>query len=167
MADFNHLLLEGSFARWGDRLRIDLEDGTHHFLDDVLNPFQGQRVQFSLHHLPPNGLKPGKPGAGACLFERGKGCPVEHDRFPHRLLSFAEEGVVEGPPWRLTLFSGRQVDIPFQGMPGHFGRLAVATLLDAEKMRSLLANLHPEQLEGVSGDDLQAVLERLMETLRG
>ncbi len=164
MSDFQAILVEGLFYENEDNaLFIELDDGKHVSLAETLDPVEGKRVQLALHHLPPHGIEPGKPGAGSCRFPGGVGCPAKHERYPDRLLSFHMEGVLRKGPWRLEKFDGSVVPLPLAGMPGHYGRVGGATIVDIEKMREKLAGLSPEALAaaGVDAKDLGAMLERL------
>ena len=129
---------------------------------DILAPVLGQRVQLALHHLPPHGVQPDLPGAGSCLYLKGQRCPI-HELHPDRLLSFHSEGTLHSDPWRLIRFDGTMLPIPVQGMPGHYGRVGAASLVDVEKMRDQLAQLSPEALAsvGVTATDMEAILGRL------
>jgi len=165
--DFNAILVEGLFYEQAGAVCIEQDNGQHTTFDDVLGPVVGHRVQLALHHLPPHGIEPGKPGAGSCRFPGGVGCPVHHDRFPNRLLSFHMDGVLQSSPWRLEKFDGSVQPLPVNGMIGHYGRLGAATMLDVDKMRETLAKMSPEDLastlasSGMSAGDLEDVLTRL------
>lgn len=167
MEKFNAILVEGLFYEKGDSIYIERDDGEHVLLDDVLAPVDGQRVQLALHHLPPNGIQAGDPGAGSCCFPGGVGCPVRHDLHPDRLLSFHLEGMLKKGPWRLEKFDGSVQLLPLAGMPGHYGRVGAATTLDVGKMREQLASMNPESIvealatSGVDAGELKDMLARL------
>ncbi len=164
MSDFQAILVEGLFYLRDDgSLFIEQDDGEHVSWDDTMAPVVGQHVQLAVHHLPPNGVEPDKPGAGSCQWPAGVGCPVKHDQFPDRLLSFHMEGVLSGSPWLMRKLDGTSFDIPWRGMPGHYGRVGAATIIDVEKMREQLAGLTPEALAatGVNVADLEIMLDRL------
>ena len=163
--DFNAILVEGLFYEKDGAIYIEKDGGTHVSFADVVAPCVGHNVQFALHHLPPNGVEPDLPGAGSCKYPNGQGCPAHHDRFPDRLLSFHLEGVLQSDPWRVDKFDGTSVRVPLAAMPGHFGRIGVATILDVEKMRESLGNLTPEGLAviGIDTKNLEQLLERLKE----
>lgn len=164
MAEFQVILEEGLFYEQEDILFVEHDGGTRSALPVVLAPLVGRRVQFALHHLPPDGLQPERPGAGSCRFPEGRGCPVRHDQHPDRLLAFHLDGVLKKDPWRLEKFDGTEVVIPFGGMPGHYGRVAAATVLDVEAMRDALMK-DPSAAAGLKVRDLEAVLARLRETM--
>jgi len=161
--DFNAILVEGLFYERDSAIHIEKDNGEHVTIEDVLAEVLGQRVQFALHHLPPNGIEPDKPGAGACKYPGGQGCPAFHDRFPDRLLSFHMEGVLKADPWRVEKFDGTVSLTPFKAMPGHYGRIGAATVFDVAKMRESLANISPEGLAaaGIDTTNLEALLARL------
>lgn len=167
MSEFHAILVEGLFYERDGALHIEQDDGTHVSWADTLACVVDQRVQLAIHHLPPNGIEPDEPGAGSCKFPGGVGCPVRHDTYPTRLLSFHMEGVLRVDPWRLEKFDGSVVALPLQGMTGHFGRVGVATVVDVEKMREQLAASSPEKMaemlaaSGVNAGDLQNMLDRL------
>jgi hypothetical protein len=168
LSDFTAILVEGLFYEQDGQLQIEQDDGTHVSVVETLAPVLGQRVQFAIHHLPPDGPVPGEPGAGSCRFPGGVGCPSHHDKQPNRLLSFHLEGVLRAEPWRIERFDGSTAPIPFVGMPGHFGRLATATVVDVEAMRDSLAGMDLEALaaKGLGGGDLQEVLDKLQKAMK-
>ena len=167
MEKFNAILVEGLFYEKDGVLHIEQDGGEHVSLSDVLAPIEGQRVQFAMHHFPPNGLQPGLPGAGSCRFPGGVGCPVRHDLHPDRLLSFVMDGVLWSSPWRLKKFDGSVTVLPLRGMPGHYGRVGAATMLDVSKMREALSKMSQEDMveafsaSGINAEDLEATLARL------
>lgn len=163
MSDFNLLLIEGLFYQRGADLYIEQDSGVHRSVTEALLPLVGQRVQFAMHHLPPNGLQAGEPGAGSCRFPQGVGCPVQHDKRPDHLLSFHLDGVLRNTPtWGVEKFDGKVVSIPFVGMVGHFGRVAAATILDVEAMRdSLLKTATSMGSSGLNAKDIETLLDRL------
>lgn len=163
MTEFNAILVEGLFYEQAGIIHIEKDTGEHVSVEDVLSDVLGQRVQFALHHLPPDGIDPDKPGAGSCKYPDGKGCPALHDRFPDRLMSFHLEGVLRGSPWRVEKFDGTVVPIPFKVMPGHYGRLGAATVIDVEKMKARLMDISPEALAaaGIDTKILEGILDRL------
>lgn len=167
MFEFNAILVEGLFYDKDGSLHIEQEGGDHVAFADVLAPVVGQRVQMALHHLPPHGIDPSRPGGGSCRFPQGKGCPAGHEKQPNRLLSFHMEGVLRADPWRVEKFDGSVVHIPVRGMPGHFGRVGAATVADVDKMRDALAGLNVEEIlgQGLGASDLEGVLERLKSAL--
>ena len=95
------------------------------------------------------------------MFPGGSGCPVGHDRHPDRMLTFHLEGVLREDPWSIEKFDGSVVPIPFRGMPGHYGRLAAATIPDLERMKEALSKFGPQTFKGVQGPEVEAKLDRL------
>jgi hypothetical protein len=164
---FNAVLLEGLFYEKGGTFFAEKDTGEHVDVQALLTPLLGTRVQFAVHHLPPQGIQPGIPGAGACRFPGGQGCPVRHDKYPDRLLTYHLDGVLRADPWRQEKFDGTVVPIPFQGMVGHYGRLAVATVIDVEKMRDALGGLNPAAFTtaGLRSQDLEEILARLRKAM--
>lgn len=165
--DFKAILIEGLFYEQDSSLSVEQDGGVHTALDVALHPLVGHRVQFAVHHLPPNGVQPGTPGAGSCKFPGGKGCPVQHDQHPDRLLAFHMDGVLRMRPWRMEKFDGSLVPIPFGGMVGHFGRVAGASIVDVEAMRGAMAGLDPTAFTsaGLGSADLEQILSRLRRTM--
>ncbi len=162
MAQFQAVLVEGLFFSENGALHIKKDGGEKVALATALQPLMGQRVQFALHHLPPHGLQPGQPGAGSCQFPGGVGCPVQHDQHPDRMLAFHMEGVLHADPWRLLKFDGSVVVVPVQGMPGHYGRVAGATILDVDAMRDALNQKGSGALPtGLNVADLGKMLDQL------
>lgn len=161
MLSFQAVVVEGLFFFEGGALHIEKDSGERVSLATVLQPLVGQRVQFALHHLPPRGLQPGQPGAGSCRFPGGVGCPVGHDRHPDRMLTFHLEGVLQADPWRLLKFDGSVVAVPIQGMPGHYGRVAGATIMDVDAMRDAVAQGGLAALSGLGSADLEQLLAQL------
>jgi len=165
--DFKAILVEGLFYEKEGALFIEDDKGKHVAVSDVLAPVVGHRVQFAVHHLPPNGIELDKPGGGSCYYPGGKGCPALHEERPDRVLSFHMEGVLQGDPWRMEKFDGSVVPIPFGAMPGHYGRIGAATIIDVSKMRDIL--MDPSIPRSVSGGmdapELERVLERLKKAL--
>ncbi len=164
---FKALLLEGLFYKRDGSLYVEHDGGTHTPLDEAMAPLADQRVQFAVHHLPPNGIQAGEPGAGSCKFPGGRGCPVGHDRYPDRLLAFHLDGVLRRGPWRIEKFDGSVVAVPFLGMDGHYGRVAGATIVDVEAMREAMAGLDPAAFtsSGLGSADLEQILTRLRRTM--
>lgn len=162
MSDFKAFLLEGLFYEQDGDFYVD-QSSEHVSVREVLTPLLGQRVQFALHHAPLHGIRAEVPGAGTCQYPLGRGCPVRHDLKPNYLLSFHLDGVLRLDPWRVDTFEGKEVHIPWEGMVGHYGRLAVATIVDVEKMLDTLAGINVESLNamGVDTRDLGRLLERL------
>lgn len=164
--EFSAILVEGLFYEQEGSLFVEKDDGEHISFEAILAPVVGQRVQLALHHLPPQGIQQNLPGAGSCRYLKGAGCPVRHDLYPDRLLSFHLEGVLCRNPWRLVKFDGMTVPVPVAGMPGHYGRIGAATSIDVEEMRAELASVSPEKLakivsSGVDAASLEVLLERL------
>jgi hypothetical protein len=160
---FQAILTEGLFSVRDGNALVQQDDGYVASVNALLEPVVGQRVQLALHHVPPNGVKRGSPGLGSCTFPDGKGCPVDHGRYPNMLLSFSDEGVLRKEPWRLGKFDGSVAVIPITGMDGHYGRLGAATIVDVEKMRESLSGLDPATLAsaGLDASTIKDMLDRL------
>lgn len=167
MVEFQVVLVEGLFYDRDGLLHVEQDNGAHVCIQTLLQPMFGVRVQFAMHHFPPQGIQVGQPGAGSCRFLGGQGCPVRHDLHPDRLLAIHQDGVLKTDPWGLTKFDGTTVVLPFSGMPGHFGRVTAATIVDVEKMRDSLASMGPSAFTGmdVTAQDLEVVLARLRKTM--
>lgn len=167
MSEFRAILVAGLFHTQDGVLHIEQDGGEHVSLDTVLSPVVGERVQLALHHLPPHGIQPSEPGAGCCRFPGGKGCPVQHDQNPDRLLSFCKEGVLRRGPWRLEQSDGSVSVLPLAGMPGHYGRVGAATVVDLAEMREQMVQPDLEKMadtiaaSGVSAEGLAAILAKL------
>lgn len=162
MAQFQAALVEGLFFWENGTIHIEKDGGERVALATVLQPLVGHRVQFALHHLPPHGLQSDQPGAGSCRFPGGVGCPVQHDQHPDRMLAFHLEGVLQADPWRLLKFDGSIVAVPVQGMPGHYGRVAGATVIDVDAMRDALNRKGLNALPtGLDAAELGKMLEQL------
>jgi len=158
---FQAVLVEGLFFLKDGALHIEKGDGERVALASVLQPLVGQRVQLALHHLPPQGIQAGQPGAGSCRFPGGVGCPVQHDQHPDRMLSFHMDGVLHADPWRMVKFDSSVIAVPFQGMPGHYGRVAGATILAVEAMRDAVARGGMATLSGMDSASLEQMVEQL------
>jgi hypothetical protein len=134
-------------------------------LVDVLKPALGENIVFSMHHVPV-AMNPFRWGGGNCIWQPYGWCPAGHHLDPLRFFSMNETGVLEegDGKWWLHTFAGKNIDIPFHVMVGHFGRIAAATMLDMEKMRDELSKTSSENLEavGVSAKELSETLEKLL-----
>jgi len=167
VSDFKAILIEGLFYARDGNLCVEDDDGNHSTVDAILTPMLDKQVQLAVSHLPPHGIEADQPGAGCCRYPGGVGCPVEHDQFPTRLLSFHKEGVLRSDPWRIDQFDGSSSRIPFRGMPGHFGRLASATIVDVEAMREKLSGMDLAAMaaQGINAEGLQAMLDKLKRSM--
>ena len=167
MDNFQVLLVEGRFYEDESGVGVETDSGLHLSVSKILQPLAGERIQLAVHHLPPDGIQPGKPGAGSCLYPGGYGCPVHHDRVPDHLLSVHAEGVLREDPWRIEKFDGSVVSLPLWCLPGHYGRIAGSPVIDIEAMKDQLSNLSPEALNaalqtiGVNVEHLQETLGQL------
>jgi len=167
---FHIVILEGLFYISGvGELCVEKETGAKVIVADHLQPMIGERVRFALHHIPPAKIDESKWGGGCCHFQPSE-CPVGHHNNPAWLLNVSGEGYLqrkyqpnaqgsERGPWRLTQFDGTDLELPLEGLVGHDSRIAVASVLDVEKMR--------EALEGQGVDGLIDQATQLKETIRG
>lgn len=153
---FDVVLLEGVFASTGD-LTVD---GSR--VDDTLDRFVGTRVRVAAHHLPADPVDPMRWGGGSCTYQPGP-CPYGHHADPARMYSYTGEGVLrpDGDGWTLTRFDGRVDRLGLSAMAGHRGRIAVASVLDVDKMRDAVSSAGVEADLGVRVDELRSVLDRL------
>jgi hypothetical protein len=164
---FHAILVEGLFYMKGSELFVEQFHGRHVAFDEILDPVVDLEVQIALHHFPPHGIQPDLPGAGSCRWHAGINCPVQHDIYPDRLLSFHMAGVLRKGPWRVEKFNGSVPPLPLVGMPGHYGRIGAASIVDVEKMREALAKMSPEAMmeamssAGVNAEELEAMLAGL------
>lgn len=161
MSDFRVILLEGLFYELNGLLRVEEDDGVHTSVTDALAPVVGSQVLFVLHHLPRDGVDPAFVGAGSCRYPGGRGCPAGHERQPDRLLTFRQEGILRQEPWRLERSHEHPVTLPLRGMPGHYGRLAVTTVVNLAELREKLTSLGASAVSGMSVEELRSMLERL------
>lgn len=161
MSDFRVILLEGLFYALDGRMRVEESGGRHVSLDEVLQPVSGSNVLLVLHHLPQEEVDPSRPGAGSCRYPGGRGCPAGHEHHPDRLLTFRMEGALRGDPWRIEHTSDTTCAIPFVGMPGHYGRLAITTVVDLADLRKKLSTLGADALQGLPIEELKTMLDRL------
>jgi hypothetical protein len=71
-----------------------------------------------------------------------------------------------GGIWRIRdwLVHEKIVDIPFHKMVGHFGRIAAATVLDAQKMADDLKKARMEDMQTLSikADEAEMMLHKLL-----
>jgi len=166
VSEFHALCLEGVFQEnEKGQLVVQEDDGSITPVSEALAPFEGRQVQLALAHVPPHGLVPSQWGGGSCLCQAQGRCPAGHHQHPDRLLVFGCPGVLRRKDggWVIQEFSGQVQEIPFQAMPGHYGRLAGATTDAVEKMREALADQGLGQIRaaGVEAGELQEMLERL------
>lgn len=187
MSEFNAILLEGIFYTteepypdsneavrqgFGD-LRVAPSSGENQSLYDTLKPLIGRRVQLAFHHVPNMPIDPTRWGGGCCHWESYGRCPFGHHQEPTKLFNLAASGVLvydldhtkASGGWWLEQFDGTRVMLPFAHvLPGHYGRVAAATLDAVDDMRSALEQLGElGSVEDIVGKatDLQAVLDRL------
>jgi hypothetical protein len=158
------LLLEGRFYQnpgLVDPYCIQTDDGCSRQVAASLQPFLGQRVRFALHHLP---LAPesGRWGGGCCLWQPAP-CPAGHHERPGYLYNVTGEGILRRGPWRLEQFDGTPLLLDLAPMDGHVGRLACVSLVDAERMRDIVAASGLEAV-GVQANELADLLGRLKGT---
>lgn len=163
MIDFSALLIEGLFYEGDGGLAVEQDGGRHTVVEAALAPLLHKRVQLALHHKPRGELDASLPGAGSCLYPGGRCCPADHDRQPGRLLTFHETGVLRDKPYLLLEQPGRMLPIPFGAMPGHYGRLAVVSVIDVDKLREDLKRVGPD---AVNMTELTGLLQNLRETLK-
>lgn len=166
MGGFTAILLEGIFYEEGGRLVARTETGAVTSVSDVLAPLQGARVQFAVHHLPPNPPNPQRWGGGSCLWEgTGAPCPAGHGEHPLFLFNIASDGVLgeESGTWFLDRFDGTRLPLQLHMLVGHHGRIASATLLSVEAMRDVLGANGVDGVAdlGVRADDLREILTRI------
>ncbi|MDB4278200.1 hypothetical protein N9917_01220 [Deltaproteobacteria bacterium] len=186
MSDFKALLIEGVFYQDDDHgLMVTPDTGPAFSIMDALMRVNERHVQISVHHLPPMPPDPTKQGGGCCLwggddprFQSHGGttfCSFGHHKHPTKLLNvvanghlfykagfYPSESCVE-----VQQFDGTTVDFQqvFQHhLPGHTGRIAVATVVDIEKMReALLKSGGLGMVEGLGErvSDLKDILGKL------
>lgn len=136
---FHIAYTEGIFEGEGLFVREDEKDKAI-WVTELLAPLLNQSVRLALVQAPPGKIDPEKWGGGCCLWQSKGYCPAGHHQDPYFLLNFAFEGVLSktGDTFHITVFDGSVKTLPLPQMEGHYGRLAVATLLDVEKMRDAL-----------------------------
>lgn len=187
MSEFNAILLEGIFyhgdnpypdahgvVRDGFRdLLVAPSAGATQSVYEALKPLVGRRVQLAVHHVPNMPIDPTRWGGGCCHWETLGDCPFGHRRNPTSLYNVADSGVLvydldhssASGGWWLETFDGNRIMLPLAHvLPGHYGRVAAATLDAVDEMRDALAELG--QLGSVEeivskATDLQGVLDRL------
>jgi len=155
--EFHAVLLEGLFftSPEGD-LQVQTETGENIPVRDRLVPLVGQHIQLAVHHVPSGGIDLAAWGWGSCQWKPAD-CPAGHHKKPGFLFSFAGNGVLEQDPWRLG-----STHIRFSMMPGHYGRLAAATIPDIESMKDEMAAMDPDVL-GVKISELHEMVRKLSE----
>lgn len=136
------VLLEGLFFWKDGHLMVE-----GRVVEDVLHPLIGENVRFAMHQVPLHGIDTAKWGGGCCHWQPAD-CPVGHQHDPGFLLNISGEGILQmdGERWWLARFDGGRTELPLGLLEGHDGRIACATVLDAEKVR-----------EAVSGAGLEAI----------
>lgn len=118
---FMSLILDGFFYEKEGALYIKSKDGFEGLLDERLNCFLGQRVQFALHYSPPVPAVPEHWGLGCCHWYPSGICPVGHQTDPGKMLVFSASGILQDTPWRVGI-----KEIPLSDLPGHDARLILA-----------------------------------------
>lgn len=162
MGDLRAILVEGLFYIQDGKITTDRGD----FLYEHLEPMVGQDIQLAVHFMPPIPPDPTKWGGGCCMWQPTE-CPAGHHQHPDRILNIALRGVLghdTGYRWFMDTFDGKQVDLPFALLDGHYGRVAAATVFDVQAMQEALAEkITPESLEalGVRANNLRDLMERL------
>lgn len=156
MGDLHTILLEGLGHIRGGKLHIEGNE-----VAGCLGPFVGGDVHLAVHFLPPIPPDPNRWGGGCCLWEPGP-CPAGHREHPDRILNVALRGVLrnDGARWWVDTFDGRSVDVPFDLLDGHYGRVAVATVLSVQAMEEVVSNHDLDQI-GVRAQDLRDLLNRM------
>jgi hypothetical protein len=188
LSEFQALLLEGIFYQDDDEgLMVTPAKGPAIKVIDALLRLNERNVQISVHHLPEMPPDPTRWGGGCCLWEQqvdrfsthdGQAfCPFGHHKHPTKLLNVVAQGVMHYESGfypsesRVIIhqFDGTTVDFQdaFSGyLPGHRGRIAVATVVDIEKMReALLKSGGLGMVEGMGGriNDLKDMLGHLVD----
>lgn len=171
--EFQSDILEGVFSV------LELEDGKNAFFvkpegtdkpDDVwalLSGYEGQEVTLAFHYVPTVG-HPGW-GGGSCKWQDVGWCPAGHHQDPDRILNVQGSGtLLKGPQqwdWSLKAFDGSVSPLPFHLLSGHYGRIAIATQFDIQKMRAALSKqgFDPDQVEalGIKANDLKEILSSM------
>lgn len=136
---FRSLILEGEFHALGCLVVQDKEGRDQAVLEE-LEPFIGRRVRFVMHYQPSN-YNPTAWGLGCCLWQRDghKECPAGHHKTPNKMLVFQATGVLTKDPWAVD-----GVAVPLEQMPGHEGRLVVASDFKPPEMTG-----SPQDLDGL------------------
>jgi hypothetical protein len=146
-----------------DRVLVK-EKATTKRVVEVMKPALGQNIIFSMHHVPVV-MNPFQWGGGNCIWQPEGWCPAGHHLDPLCFFHLQETGIlgIEEGVWGLRTFMGKWVPISFHSMVGHFGRIASATVLDAERMKEELLSMGPEALEtvGVSAKEAAEILGRM------
>ena len=171
MPEFQAILLEGLYYR-DEKGRLVVKDERAQqtqVVEDVLTPLVDEDVQLALHHFPPNGIEEGRWGGGCCMWEKVGLCPAGHHEHPDVLINVHGRGVLrrDEDRWFLDQFGGGSIPLPFPLLDGHYARVVVATVFDAEKMQEALA-AHGGDLEQVQALGAQVqTLKGLAEQLKG
>ena len=139
---------------------------------DILLPLVGQKVQFAAHHLPSLPIDPTRWGAGSCMWQSAGHCPYGHHERPGDLFNVSVQGVLvydldhekSSGDWWVEQFDGKRVPLPLAlVLAGHQARIAAATVMSVEEMRSALEKAGGGSIDalGASVSNMQELLERL------
>lgn len=179
MYESKAVLLEGTFTLEGlsykerfesidaERLLVEQEGKPTLRVVDYLRPALGQQVVFAMHHVPVV-MNPFEWGGGNCKWQKEGWCPAGHHLDPWYFFNMTENGVLEesGGIWRIRdwLVHEKIAEIPFHKMVGHFGRIASATVLDAQKMADDLKKARMEDMQTLSikADEAEMMLHKLL-----
>lgn len=171
MNDFGIYLTEGVFSN-DQEIQLFVSDGS--ILRNVsidLDAYVGKRVRISAHHLPPSPIDPTAWGGGSCLCENY--CPAGHHNKPTWLYNVSVEGEFSKRSpgvWVVSKRDGTEEVLSFGTMlPGHHGRIALATLFSVDQMRDKV--LSSGQAESVTGlgtqvDELKYLMKQLKKVMR-
>lgn len=154
MSDFKAHLVEGVFS--GD-LRVGEDDLCAH-----LQSMVGTRVRVAAHYVPSTPPDPARPGAGSCMWPVGQ-CPQHHGA-PHWMFNVVGEGVLLTTGhgcWGVEQLDGRVTSLPLgEVLPGHYARVAVASVFTVDQMRDLVEGAGLSDVAD-KVTDLQGLLHRL------
>ena len=163
MNPFQALLLEGVFPKEGP-LQVEGQQS----IAEALQPYEGQDVILTAHHVPNFPIVSHHWGGGSCGWQP-HACPAGH-HLPERhqtLYAVHLEGVLvrEGGDWVVEQFDGSRVPAQLTTMlPGHQARVLCVTKFSADEMRETLAQSgHLDAVEslGTQLSDIQSVLSKL------
>jgi hypothetical protein len=165
----NVIWAEGFVFQHEGTLVLQQEGKDPESLADLLSPMLNQHINIAFHFVPPNGLDETKWGFGSCTWEGRGTCPVEHHIPEHRqrMLSVKADGVLLALDgiWMVREFSGQLKKLPLPLLDGHYARLAIAPVLDIEKMRDALSASDMSKVEvlGQQAEHLQGVLQNIQQ----
>lgn len=173
MVDCPILLHEGVFNLSPDGAIIVQSGVSQLVTEDLLIPFEGKRVRFAAHQLPPTPPDPTRWGGGACLWQKhSEWCPAGHHARPSWLYNVSTEGVltkVRPGVWGVEQTDGSVVEIDLaSNLNGHVGRVACALLVTVDQMRDVLGPA-ADTVEGlgVRATDLRDLMSRLKNIVEG